>query len=207
MLMVGTTVSAQGDAISAKLEKPKVLAQFNGVGHDNYKLEQVKNISVSSNSQHADGKYHPSNLIDNNNATAWVANLKHLDYPQKDAKGTAAYFSFSDGDEPLLIEIVPGYAKNEKTWKENATIKKVRITYLNENKDMNAPIMDQIVMLDNKSPMKSQYVSFMSDYVHNMAMTEFSFIRVEILDTKAGDKYQDACISTINFYKKGSQIK
>jgi hypothetical protein len=40
-----------------------------------------------------------------------------------------------------------------------------------------------------------------------MAMTEFSTIRVEIIETENGSKYQDACISTINFYKKGESIK
>lgn len=212
LTLLGTSAIAQDDVttISSTLKKETVFSQFNGVGDDKYEMKKVKYLSVDSDSYHNDGKYVPSNLIDDNNATAWIANQKYLDYPQKDAKSSTAYFNFSNGDEPLLLEIVPGYLKNEKTWTENARIKKIRITYLNENKDMNEPIIDVIVNLqlkDGKLPMQSQYVSLMPYYIHNMAMTDFSTIRVEILETESGNKYQDACISTINFYKKGEPIK
>jgi hypothetical protein len=213
MLIVGTTISAQEDAISkvdAKLTLDKTFSDSDAGPNERFEVIKVKHLSVVSSAYHGDGNYLPSNLIDNSNATAWVANQQYLDYPQKAATGSSVYFSFSDDDQPILVEIVPGYLKNDKTWKENTRIKKIQITYLDETKNTEDPIIDVVVdlkQIDGKLPMQSQYVNLMEFYTHNMAMTDFKFIKVEILEVETGSKYQDACISTINFYKKGGKTK
>jgi hypothetical protein len=212
MTLAVTSVMAQNDesVMTATLKLDEHFSEPDGGRNNKYAVQKVKFISVDSDSYHNGDKYTPSNLIDSDNSTAWVANQKYLDYPQKDAKGSTAYFKFSNGDEPLIIEIVPGYLKNKSTWDENTRVKKIRITYLNEQKDMKEPIIDAVVELqlkDGKLPMQSQYVNLMPFYVHNMAMTDFSTIRLEILETENGSKYQDACISSVNFYKMGGQIK
>ena len=73
---------------------------------------------------------------------------------------------------------------------------------------MNETIIDVLVdfeLENGKLPMKSQYINLMDFYIFNMAMTDFNSIRIEILEVEAGSKYDDACISTINFYSKGAR--
>ena len=99
---------------SATLKPFTKITQYDGAISEYYDLNKLKYISVDSWSYHGDDKYVPSNLLDGNNATAWVANEKYTSNPQTSGVGSSVNFHFSDDAEPVIIEIVPGYLKSEK---------------------------------------------------------------------------------------------
>ena len=163
---------------------------------------KCETVSASSTLEKNESRYGAQNLIDNKTETAWAEGA------QNGGTNETIEFEFEKLNEyntgiPDIIEILPGYAKNQKTWSENNQLLSMRMTLLNEEKDEDNPVEVfhvQMATVNGKIPMKSQFINIRPYHIQNMAVDFFKYLKIEIIETKSGEKYNDLCISSINFY-------
>lgn len=120
--------------------------------------------------------YSPYNSFANYADCAWVEGAKG------DGVGEWIKYEF---DEPKTINIIMlfnGYGKSESIFKNNARIKKLKLTFSNGN--------NQIVELKD--------IFEMQEIIINKEISTTS-VKFEIIDVYKGSKFRDACISSVSF--------
>lgn len=140
------------------------------------------NIKVSSQlieKHRPSDAYKAENMIDGNKNTAWSEGASGHGI------GEWVKFGFDEPKKLKVINIVGGYAKTDKIFKINNSVKKVKIIFsdgksqianLKKSKDF------QKILIDRDTPT--------------------NFVKLEIMDVYKGTKYKDTCISEINFEYK-----
>jgi hypothetical protein len=143
--------------------------------------------------------YRKENLLDNDLRTACVSGGKK-------GGNMVLWFDFQSMDYyPNIIGINPGYAKNPLSWRQNNKISTLNVQFLNGEKDMETPIVDVELVFDLETELVTQYFNFENYVRQNMAITEFRYIRMEVVETVKGEKFDDTCISEIEFIKKDKE--
>jgi hypothetical protein len=120
--------------------------------------------------------YKAENLIDGNNATAWAEGA--------DGAGIGEWikFGFDTPRKIKAIKILAGYAKTEAVYLNNNRAKKLKVIFsdgepqIAELKDVND---FQRILIDRDRPTK--------------------FVKLEILEVFKGRKFDDTCLSEIDF--------
>lgn len=141
--------------------------------------KSASNIMVSSQlieRNRPSDAYKAENLVDGNTTTAWVEGA--------DGAGIGEWvkFGFDTPKNIKAIKILAGYAKTEKVYMTNNRVKKLKIIFSDERYQI-ADLKDvnnfQRILIDRDSPTK--------------------FIKLEILEVYKGSKFNDTCISEIDF--------
>lgn len=127
-----------------------------------------------------DFHYDAAGIHDFSLRTAWVEGVTG------NGLGESISFRFPKASPPVTtIKIFNGYMKSEKTWKDNARIKQLRL-YINEKP----------YALLNLQDSKSEQI-FAVDALQSKSSP--LILKFEITEVYKGDKYEDAAISEIEF--------
>ena len=134
-------------------------------------------VRASSTLHNEKQNYGVTNLIDNDQSTAWVEGVA--------GTGNNEYIVYRFGDETTFsgISIRNGYQKRDDLYNKNARVKVLRITDGNGNEQyVNVPDEDNLNNIDFYEPFTSDFVTVYIDSVYS------------------GDAYEDTCISELTFY-------
>lgn len=207
VLTAGFGFAQSGDK-NVSLVKPTTYYTFDGAGYSGHTIKKITptNVKASSTAPSKNKSYEVKNIMDGKKETAWVEGNK--------GSGTGEYveFTFKDqNDIPDLLAITPGYAKSDETWKNNNRVRKVRITMIaDEGTSKSNAAQFDVNLITQKDGVKNQtqYIDMWSHIMHNMALTEFKWLKIEILEVDSqGAKFSDACISEVTFYQKDKFVK
>lgn len=124
--------------------------------------------------------YRPENIHDFSLRTAWIEGSSG------NGKGEQIGFLFPKQSAPVtVVKIYNGYMKSERAWKDNARVKRLRLS-VNGKPCMILALSDttalQMFAIDTLWP-----------------VTGDRLITFEILDVYPGDKFEDAAISELTF--------
>jgi hypothetical protein len=163
-----------GTAFGGVWRRP--LSEF---GKASVSYKSAANIIVSSQlieRNRPSDAYKAENLIDGNNATAWAEGA--------DGAGIGEWikFGFDTPRKVKAIKILAGYAKTEAVYLNNNRVKKLKVIFsdgepqIAELKDVND---FQRLLIDRDRPTK--------------------FVKLEIMEVYKGRKFDDTCLSEIDF--------
>lgn len=124
-------------------------------------------------------KYSPQKIRDGDYATAWVEGDKGSGLNQWLEIFNQS--NYPDRNIYKSLKIINGYAKSEATYKTNNRVRKALLEFSDGQK--------QIIEL--KDTMEPQIVTFNESIIQSVKLT--------ILDVYKGTKYNDTCISEIEF--------
>lgn len=150
-----------------------------------WSYDHVDNIVASSTLKSQGSKnYRASNLHDKDDETAWVEGVKGHGIGQWIEFKNVYYYADEEVFTVQGIEILNGYTKTDKAWRENGRIKRLKV-YCNGKPKC-------ILELQNSRSLQT----FNLEGLFSFGAT----IRFEILDVYPGTKYQDTVISEIFFW-------
>lgn len=142
------------------------------------KMESI--MASSALKQYKDNSYVAMNIHDFSLRSAWVEGVAG------DGIGESVTFTFEANSPPITtVEIHNGYMKSDKLWQENSRVKELKL-YVNGEfyatlmlKDIQNKQIFDIGRIESKN-------------------TELVF-KFEIISVYKGEKYEDTCISEIEF--------
>ncbi len=147
--------------------------------------DYVDNIVASSTLKpQGRANYRADNIFDRDPKTAWVEGVKGYGIGQWIEFRNVCVVRGSGGDyaRPVRnINILNGYVKSDKAWRENGRVKRLKV-YCNGKPKY-------ILELQNSRSLQA----------FNVDLSKGANIRFEILDVYPGTKYQDTVISEIAF--------
>ena len=180
------------------------------IGEDeaNVKYEPVPYKIKASSCLDNDKEYSAEKLYDNSFKTAWAEGAKgygigeYFEYSINNYKYNKKYDFFDEKEEynlmiPVIYEIhlFNGYVKNEKVWRENSRVKKLRM-YVDGKLYGVIELMDitsqQIIILP--VPIDYKKIKTKKQYKDDL------IIRFEIEEVYEGTKYKDSCITELMLY-------
>lgn len=135
------------------------------------KVHQIK----ASSTQPSKGMqtYDAKNLVDGDTSTAWCEGVKG------NGEGETILLNLGSLRKVKGIEVINGYAKSEKSYRENNRVQKLKLQFSNGSSlEMN----DFNTRKKFKEPINT------------------SFIKLTILSVERGTKYQDTCISDLRLF-------
>ncbi|WP_299315192.1 hypothetical protein [uncultured Aquimarina sp.] len=186
------------------------IVEFDGVFYNKYTLKPltIDRCSVSSFLQSNAQDYSEGNLMDNNDATAWVEGRSNS------GKGEKIRITFNDKEAlPYVIRIVPGYLKSEEIWYKNNRVAKINIRSIGTDGDSEY-IIDEWKNVSfrtdslSKVSVSPQYIDISQNYIQHMGYTEFIAIEFEIMEVDTiGATYNDTCVSEISFFEIDKLMK
>ncbi|WP_431091362.1 NADase-type glycan-binding domain-containing protein [Paenibacillus sp. 8b26] len=135
------------------------------------KVHQIK--ASSTLSSEGSQSYDVKNLVDGDTSTAWCEGVK--------GNGERETILLDLGSLTRVrgIEMINGYAKSEKTYRENNRVQKLKLEFTDGSSlEMN----DFNTLKKFKEPINT------------------SFIKLTILSVERGTKYQDTCISDVRLF-------
>lgn len=162
-------------------------------------------------------RYPPSNLFDSKYNTCWVSGSK---------KYNSTLFLKLPDLKDIIINIFPGYGKSEKLFLKNARPKKIRLSvyaainpdgYVSEIEALYKSVkfpQEQMVHLSDSFGIQSISVTLSQEdlfefknEIYDLFDSDFEMppgeecliLKLEIIDSYAGSKYDDVCISQIFF--------
>lgn len=169
-----------------KTADDKVVSESNKIGRNGcswYCGGKVATITASSNLPIQENiTYLPMNVHDFDIRTAWVVN--------KNNYGIGEYIEYhfdADTPRPTKVQILNGYMKNEKLWKENSRVKQLKL-YLNDK------LIAKLNLQDNTGVQKYFIGTPFESKIHPAYKLKF-----EIADVYKGEKYSDTAISELTF--------
>lgn len=139
----------------------------------------IKNVTVSSyliDKNQSKFAYHPINLIDEDNSTAWFKGVKG------DGIGEWVKFDFITPVNINQIYINNGYGKSVQLFKANNRVKQIEVT-------TNNPSDKEIFDLEDN--LNKQSIKF--------TVNNISFLRITIKSIYKGDEYSDTGMSEVGF--------
>lgn len=146
-----------------------------------WKIDNLKASSTLSDGSSI--SYDCSNLIDNNKDTAWVEGVEGV--------GEGEFVEFtSDGPQEVSgVFLTNGYYKDMQTYNKNGVATKLKFefsdgTVVEEEFDL----LYHYHLTDN-----------FSDFISFNKVIETDYIKMTIVSAKAGEEYEDTCISEIRF--------
>ncbi len=136
-------------------------------------------------------KYPLVQALDGDFMSAWVV-----------PTGSTAWFEFAAAVELSAIEIVPGYAKNAKTWSENRRPTRLRYRLLTEASSADS---EQVSWVEAEIPSRTFDASHtpVSIDVPSGARA-VRMIELEFIASEDGTKSKDVCVSEVAFRGKGA---
>ncbi len=126
--------------------------------------------------------YAPARAFDEHRATAWCAEAK---------KGLSLSGTLAEPARLAALEILPGYAKSEAVFGDNARVSRVRVeAFLEGGKkvSLEASLADRMALQRIAIPSRAEPIAR---------------IQVTVLDTRRGRKSQDVCISDLRVVPEG----
>ncbi|MDY8022461.1 discoidin domain-containing protein [Paenibacillus polymyxa] len=135
------------------------------------KVYQIK--ASSTLSSEGSQSYDAKNLVDGNKATAWCEGVKG------NGEGETIVLDLGSLHKVNGIQIINGYAKSEKSYRENNRVQKLKLQF----SDGSSLVLNEFNARKNfKKPIYT------------------SFIKLTILSVERGTKYQDTCISDLRLF-------
>ncbi|NEU26516.1 hypothetical protein G3M74_10380 [Paenibacillus polymyxa] len=135
------------------------------------KVHQIK--ASSTLSSEGSQSYDAKNLVDGNKATAWCEGVKG------NGEGETIVLDLGSLQKVNGIQIINGYAKSEKSYRENNRVQKLKLQF----SDGSSLVLNEFNARQNfKEPIYT------------------SFIKLTILSVERGTKYQDTCISDLRLF-------
>jgi len=134
------------------------------------------------------GKYSPVNAFDSDSTTCFAEGRKK--------SGISFYLVFTKNIKIDEIRILNGFGKSEKLYRENNRIKEFRISL-----SKNAKISEEEVFIlkdENRYQTLKLKKEYVTDYVYMYSLGENAY---------RGTKYDDTCISEVQFYYRGNKIE
>ncbi|TKH45758.1 hypothetical protein C1I60_04695 [Paenibacillus terrae] len=117
--------------------------------------------------------YDAKNLVDGDTSTAWCEGVKG------NGEGETILLNLGSSQKVKGIELINGYAKSEKSYRENNRVQKLKLQFSDGSSlEMN----DFNTRKKFKEPINT------------------SFIKLTILSVERGTKYQDTCISDVRLF-------
>lgn len=173
--------------------------------YDIYSLKRQKcaSLKVSSTQYSKDNRYKASNVQDGDSTTAWVPD------PNKVRMGNFLNFEFDSTHHcPDVIKIVPGYSKSLQTWMDNNRLELLHIHLMDSTNEsmqslefINAYCRYPLDSID----MRPQYFDLHEIHSKCQKIKDFKHLEIQINGVHEGTKYDDICISTIEFYRKSEK--
>lgn len=137
--------------------------------------------------------YVPSNMIDGNPSTAWAVNLDKVSYDSNKLYGPIFTLRCSKISH---VTIRNGYAKNHETYRNNARALQIIICNADDINDEDTSILFEGVLNDTPN---EQTIRLEDDFTSNSDIRKVQLV-FPADRLKKGDKWNDLCISEIDFY-------
>jgi len=187
---------------------------FVKIDYNYYKWEKAFNLRRFANSKlvkeykflSEHPKYPASNLFDNNKNTTYVP-LKKGD------ENDWIEIIFKEHVVLFGVAIINGYAKNNDVYLKNNIVTKIKLTIKSTN---DKPIVLVSEVLLNRKDVSNDYTTYFIgiedllqgelygnvDNMNNISdqMSSMASLKIEILETDKGTKYDDTCISELLLY-------
>ncbi len=138
-------------------------------------------------------KYMPFNLFDNNLNTAVAINITNKQ-PLDEVKGPYFHLQFKNNYSIDRIDIKNGFDINNILYNKNSRAKEIIISFLTNNIELFAT---NIVLQDISNV---QSINFKIPILFNM-------ISIYVYSSYPGTKYDDICLSKIEFWYKGEKYR
>lgn len=164
--------------------------------------------TLASSGAAASGRYAVANAFDGQAATAWCEGAANAGI------GESISIRFEGEPTPAAMAIVPGYAKNEKVWRNNPRVLRFRIEFLRSAESLAElkatgeesyvrEIFGELRRESDRIPFgREQYFDFRPEFTQDMSSLDFDGVRLEILAVEAaGAKFEDTCISKLRFFE------
>jgi len=142
-------------------------------------IKQIKATSFLKNS--AGSNYKADNIHDFDLRTTWATD-KNKGIDEK----LTIHFPYSENLSLTHIEIYNGYQKSESVWKNNSRAKKIEL-FINGKSTYILHLQDTLKM--QRFSIGKRFSPHESDLI----------VQFKVLEIYPGDKYDDLCISEINF--------
>ena len=152
-------------------------------------------------------RYGPSNLIDDDTGSAWIEGVQGYGIDESVRLFVSAI--------PRVIGIWPGFQRNSEIFFRNGRPASIRVAFVGDDTgrgDTNYDIFSYSVDLfrgyEGKIAMQPQFIYISGgDILHNMALSEFAYIEIQILSVDSSDAIDpDMGISEIRLYAEGSVV-
>lgn len=184
----------------------KIIKQASGVWSTVHPLINLHEFNMKTKaSSILNRKYPGINAVDRNPSTAWVEG--------KNGNGVGEWLSFKIDANTYLptttpfsverIGIIPGYAKNQKTWSENNRVKSLLVVVYTPQTSIAIIPKKEIewvaYRMNLKDESKLQIFEFPADKIafNECPMTVTVWLKIE--GVYKGTKYDDTCISEVVF--------
>lgn len=175
--VVETKPSIVGKEVVTEKNEPKKEIVYKDIA-------QVKDPVIETSSVLKDDSgfnYEGKNVVDRDLSTSWCG-AKGI--------GDTVSFSFKDPVKASVVGMIPGFGANRSSYFENNRIKTLKIYFSIENEDGSSYKSDWVYNLTDA------YSMFFVDFGDQ----QFKDVKFEILDVYPGSKYQDTCISEVDFW-------
>lgn len=161
-------------------------------------LERFNLTTIASSTLNNSSAYKSANLCDGKAETAWVEGVKgsgigewvkiDIDAYSSLAEFTSTPFSIAE------MAVLTGYAKTEKTWKENNRVKKLLVAVYSPVPSRPGKEWD-VYRLHLKDEAKVQVFEMWGDKMSVTLQKMKKEIWIKIEEVYQGEKYDDTCIS------------
>ncbi len=149
------------------------------------------------------GEYGEQNLFDHDKNTCWAEGVK--------GPGLGEYVYLNIPPEAAGISIINGYAKTDKTFKNNNRVKQVKISLYKlflpregEVTELYTPMRVKELSFYLISPLKDSYapqkINFPKEWRELINKKGETALKTEIFSVYKGDKYDDTCLSEISYF-------
>jgi hypothetical protein len=149
------------------------------------------------------GEYGEQNLFDHDKNTCWAEGVE--------GPGVGEYVYLNMPPDPAGISIINGYAKTDKTFKNNNRVKQVKISLYKlfppkegEVSELYTPIKVKKLSFYLIRPLKDSYapqkIYFPKKWRALINKKGETALKTEIFSVYKGDKYDDTCLSEINYF-------
>ena len=162
--------------------------------------------------------YSPENILDKNKSTTWAVTNNKNGLNEYIIFDVITEFVDNKFPKKIKMNIVNGYAKAEKTFKENNRVKKAVLEIyeagirIGQDKmtPLQNPILSSTIVINLKDSMDQQQVLFDINLKQKIKSkySDYMFIaKLIIKEIYLGTKYNDTCISEISFETKIPGLK
>lgn len=149
-------------------------------------LKPIKEVTASSYLKTKEGSklsYTPKNVVDRDLKTTWSEGVKG------DGKGQWLKIQFPNQTKVSAIILYGGYQKSEETFRNNGIPDKIKLQF----SDKTTEILDTTAYTN-------YYMGEGKTIMLFPKIHKTSYVKVSVLKAKTGEKYDDTCISEIEFY-------